>query len=183
MDIVLFWAQSLRIDTSDICDNQWCGLILRSHVRLQMKFTEREMNVHGEQQILIIYLAIQMVHTSLGPCLRGHSTWVSLNEPSLDFAFSFEVLLKFDVAFLAGTLKSLAWCVNCQLAVFTQRGFRTHFSATLLADWSLLSVWGDRRELRRLGWDVLLGDCWLPLFCFFISSFGESADKWYEFCF
>lgn len=73
-----------------------------------MKFTEGEMNVHGEQQILIIYLAIQMVHTSLGPCLRGHSTWVSLNEPSLDFAFSFEVLLKFDVAFLAGTLKSLA---------------------------------------------------------------------------
>ena len=49
-----------------------------------------------------------MVHTSLGPCLRGHSTWADFNKPSLDFAFSFEVPLNFDVAFLQGTLNPLA---------------------------------------------------------------------------
>lgn len=143
---------------------------------------KEEMTVYREQEMAISYLAIQMVHTSLGPCLRGHSTWAGLNGPSLeDFAFSLEVRLNLDVAFLAGTLNPLAWCVNCQLAVFTERGFRTPSSATLHADWSLLSFWGDRRELRRLGWDVLLGDCWLlPLFCFFISSLGESVDKWYK---
>lgn len=56
---------------------------------------------------LVIYLAIQTVQTSLGPCRRGHNTCTALNETSLDFEFSLEVLLKFDVAFLAGTLKSL----------------------------------------------------------------------------
>jgi len=176
--IFIFWAQTLALELQlQLCLTISCSLILRSQVLLERKFTKREMNVNGEQ-LSISYLAIQMVHTSLGPCLRGHSTWADFNKPSLDFAFSFEVPLNFDVAFLQGTLNPLAWCVNCQLAVFAQRGFRTHSSATLLADWSLLSVWGDRRELRRLGWDVLLGDCWLPLFCFFISSFGESADKW-----
>lgn len=59
------------------------------------------------KKCLVIYLAIQTVQTSLGPCRRGHNTCTALNETSLDFEFSLEVLLKFDVAFLAGTLKSL----------------------------------------------------------------------------
>ena len=112
-----------------------------------------------------------MVHTSLGPCLRGHNTWACLNV-SLEFAFSSEVLLNFDVAVFEGTLKSLDWCVNCQLAEFTQRGLRMRSSSTLPPVWSLFSFWGDKRELRRLGWEVVLGDCRV-LFCFF-SSLGES---------
>lgn len=107
-------------------------------------------------------LAIQMVQTSLGPCRKGHSTCSGLNEAFLDFEFSLEVLLKFVVALLAGTLKSLVWWVNCQLVEFTQRGFKTHSPVTLLAGCSLCSVWGDKRELRRLGWAVLLGEWWLP---------------------
>lgn len=35
---------------------------------------KEEMTVYREQEMAISYLAIQMVHTSLGPCLRGHST-------------------------------------------------------------------------------------------------------------
>lgn len=112
-----------------------------------------------------------MVHTSLGPCLRGHNTWACLNV-SLEFAFSSEVCLNFDVAVFEGTLKSLDWCVNCQLAKFTQRGLRMRSSPTLPPVWSLFSFWGDKRELRRLGWEVVLGDCRV-LFCFF-SSLGES---------
>lgn len=120
------------------------------------------------------YLAIQMVHTSFGPCLRGHNTWAGWNE-SLELAFSLEFLLNFDIALLEGTLKSLDWCVNCQFAELTQRGFRIHSSATLPADWSLLIIGGERRELRRLGWEVLFGDWWLVLFCFF-GSLGESGN-------
>lgn len=112
-----------------------------------------------------------MVHTSLGPCLRGHNTWACLNV-SLELAFSSEVRLNFDVVVFEGTLKSLDWWVNCQLAKFTQRGLRMHSSPTLPTVWSLFSFWGDKRELRRLGWEVVLGDCWV-LFCFF-SSLGES---------
>jgi len=114
---------------------------------------------------------MQMVHTSLGPCLRGHNTWACLNV-SLEFAFSSEVRLNFDVAVFEGTLKSLGWCVNCQLAEFTQRGLRMRSSPTLPPVWSLFSFWGDKRELRRLGWEVVFGDCRV-LFCFF-SSLGES---------
>lgn len=121
--------------------------------------------------LITAYLAIQMVHTSLGPCLRGHNTWACLNV-SLEFAFSSEVRLNFDVAVFDGTLKSLDWCVNCQLAEFTQRGLRMRSSPTLPPVWSLFSFWGDKRELRRLGWEVVLGDCRV-LFCFF-SSLGES---------
>ena len=80
-DFVLSWGQTLE-------------LTLGVHYNTTIKYT--------------LYLAIQMLHTSLGLCLRGHSTWAGLNEPSLDFAFSFEVALNFDVAFLAGTLKPLA---------------------------------------------------------------------------
>ena len=92
-----------------------------------------------KREILITaYLAIQMVHTSLGPCLRGHNTWACLNV-SLEFAFSSEVRLNFDVAVFEGTLKSLDWCVNCQLAEFTQRGLRMRSSPTLPPVWSLFS--------------------------------------------
>ena len=117
------------------------------------------------------YLAIQIVQTSLGPCLSGHNTWVGWNE-TLPLDFSLDDLLNFDVAFLEGTLKSLDWCVNSQLLVFTQRGLRMLSSATLLAVWS---AGGDKRELRRLGCEDLFGD-WLLILLFFFASFGESGN-------
>lgn len=117
------------------------------------------------------YLAIQIVQTSLGPCLSGHNTWVGWNE-TLPLDFSLDDLLNFDVAFLEGTLKSLDWCVNSQLLVLTQRGLRMLSSATLLAVWS---AGGDKRELRRLGCKDLFGD-WLLILLFFLASFGESGN-------
>ena len=117
------------------------------------------------------YLAIQIVQTSLGPCLSGHNTWVGWNE-TLPLDFSLDALFNFDVAFLEGTLKSLDWCVNSQLLVFTQRGLRMLSSATLLAVWS---AGGDKRELLRLGCEDLFGD-WLLILLFFFASFGESGN-------
>ena len=96
------------------------------------------MSLPKRDKVITAYLAIQMVHTSLGPCLSGHNTWACLNA-SLEFAFSSEVRLNFDVAVFEGTLKSLDWCVNCQLAEFTQRGLRMRSSPTLPPVWSLFS--------------------------------------------